>query len=116
MQITESINDQLMCMAAHRYCLGRGSYIVGSCQEWLREHWLQFGSQTQSNMVRDTLEELVHTKNSVYYQDSWAQTAHWMWFALNFEQREWVRASIAYKEVTPETILSLDPDPDSIYE
>ena len=113
MQITESINDQLMCTAAHRYCLGRQSYIVGSCQEWLHEHWLQFSSQTQSTMVRDTLEELIFAKNAkkqfTHYSDSgWTHTARWMWFGLDLEQREWVRDSIAHKKITPETILGLD--------
>ena len=37
--MTGSLNDQLMAMAAVRYCLGRSSYIVGACVEWVRENW-----------------------------------------------------------------------------
>lgn len=31
--------DDLMVLAAFRYCLGRRSYIVGSCVDWLIENW-----------------------------------------------------------------------------
>jgi hypothetical protein len=67
MKLTKSLNDQLMIMAAHRYCLradlrhvdnvsikemlsnlavaahnyclGRQTYIVGACIEWLLANW-----------------------------------------------------------------------------
>lgn len=58
MQITDSTNDQLMCIAAHRYCLGRASYIVGSCVEWLMAHWGQLTENTRAVIVRDTKEAL----------------------------------------------------------
>ena len=31
--------DGLMAIAAFRYCLGRQTYIVGDCAEWLCEQW-----------------------------------------------------------------------------
>lgn len=62
MKITEGINDQLMCIAAHRYCLGRASYIVGSCLEWLRAHWDQFEPNTQAVILRDTKEALAQNR------------------------------------------------------
>ena len=34
--------DDLMVLAAFRYCLGRQSYIVGDCTEWLAAHWDEF--------------------------------------------------------------------------
>lgn len=30
--------SDLMATAAVRYCLGRCSYIVGDCVDWLHEH------------------------------------------------------------------------------
>jgi hypothetical protein len=48
-----------MVMAAHRYCLGRQSYIIPACLEWLRDHWKQFTKNTQMVMLRDTLEFLM---------------------------------------------------------
>jgi hypothetical protein len=31
--------DNLMVIAAFRYCLGRRTYIVSDCVAWLREIW-----------------------------------------------------------------------------
>jgi len=58
MQVTFSTNDQLMVTAAHRYCLGRRSYIVGSCIEFLNEVWPQLNEITQQVILRDTHEAL----------------------------------------------------------
>ena len=53
-RITPNTNDQLMVMAAHRYCLGRSSYIVSSCIEWLDRHWDQISDNTKQVVLRDT--------------------------------------------------------------
>lgn len=52
------LDGQLMVMAAHRYCLGRRSYIVGSCIDWLTIHWSTFEPNTQFTIIRDTIEAL----------------------------------------------------------
>lgn len=61
MQVSFSTNDQLMVMAAHRYSLGRRSYIVGSCIEFLDEVWDQLKLNTQEVILRDTKEALAHS-------------------------------------------------------
>lgn len=53
-----SLDGQLMVMAAHRYCLGRQSYIVGSCIDWLTIHWPTFEPNTKFTIIRDTIEAL----------------------------------------------------------
>lgn len=35
------IIDNLMTVAAFRYCLGRASYIVSHCVDYLSKHWEQ---------------------------------------------------------------------------
>lgn len=57
MQI-ENQDDQLMVMAAFRYCLGRQSYIVGTCEEWLRRHWDQIDPHIQSLIRSEILDAL----------------------------------------------------------
>lgn len=52
-------NGQLMVMAAHRYSLGRRSYIVSSCIEWLTDNWKSFDTNTRTVIVRDTVEALM---------------------------------------------------------
>lgn len=58
MVVTLALNDQLMVMAAHRYCLGRRSYIVSSCLEFLDQVWEQLSLNTQIVILRDTKEAL----------------------------------------------------------
>ena len=51
-------NTQLMVTAAHRYCLGRQTYIVSSAVEWLWENRKYFKTNTISVLVRDTIEAI----------------------------------------------------------
>lgn len=41
------IIDDLMTVAAFRYCLGRASYIVSHCVEYLCKHWDQIPGNTK---------------------------------------------------------------------
>lgn len=48
--------DNLMVIAAHRYCLGRSTYIVGDCVEWLIAIWDTLPRKTKEIIQRDTEE------------------------------------------------------------
>lgn len=48
--------DNLMVVAAHRYCLGRSTYIVGDCVEWLLSIWNELPDKTKAIIQRDTEE------------------------------------------------------------
>jgi hypothetical protein len=45
--------DDLMAIAAFRYCLGRMTYIVGDCADWLIEQWPNIGEKTQQIIRRE---------------------------------------------------------------
>lgn len=49
---------ELMVVAAHRYCLGRRTYIVSDCVEWLLFNWNKFESTTQDLIIKETTESL----------------------------------------------------------
>lgn len=49
-------HDHLMVIAAFRYCLGRMTYIVGDCADWLIKTWPLLSDQTKAIIKRD-LEE-----------------------------------------------------------
>lgn len=53
-----NLHDQLMATAAHRYSLGRMSYMVGVCIEWLDLNWPNFDEQTRMVILRDTKEAI----------------------------------------------------------
>ena len=48
----------LMVTAAHRYCLGRRTYIVSTCVNWLIQNWNLFEKNTRKLIVEDTKEAL----------------------------------------------------------
>lgn len=45
--------DDLMAIAAVRYCLGRRTYIVGDCSEWLVAQWPNICKRAQIIIERD---------------------------------------------------------------
>jgi hypothetical protein len=94
----DGLNDQLMALAAFRYCLGRRSYIVGSCLDWLRDTWEQFEPNTKSVMVRDTIEALMdYNAGDTYDVQGWLHFAQLRMGQLTKDQQTWVRQQVSYK-------------------
>ena len=55
----ENTNDHLMVMAAARYCIGRKSYIVSSCIEFLTQVWdKELDKRDRAVILRDIIEYL----------------------------------------------------------
>ena len=93
------LNGQLMVMAAHRYCLGRQTYIVGSCVEWLRANWDAFEPNTKRVMLRDTIESLQDgTAGGACDVTNWTDFAEWAFASLGEEEKDWVRASVKHRQ------------------
>lgn len=46
-------HDHLMVIAATRYCLGRMTYIVSDCEQWLIELWPSLPEYTRNIIKRD---------------------------------------------------------------
>lgn len=91
-------DGQLMVMAAHRYCLGRRSYIVGSCIDWLRAYWADFEPNTRNVIVRDTLEALMDgCAGDACDKAGWEGFAAWAWSNLAPEGRAWVSGALSHK-------------------
>lgn len=71
-------DDMLMVTAAHRYCLGRSTYIISSCITWLKSHYDSFDQNTKSTIVRDTF-NAIQTKAAGMYMDyvEWYNFLEW---------------------------------------
>lgn len=52
--------DSLMPVAAVRYCLGRQTYIVGDCADWLLGCWQLIPERVQAVIKRDIEEAFEH--------------------------------------------------------
>lgn len=53
----------LMVTAAHRYCLGRMTYIVSECVDWLLENWDSFEPSTRK-LIRDETREAIRDERA----------------------------------------------------
>ena len=45
--------DDLMAIAAVRYCIGRSTYIVGDCVDWMIQHWSKWSPNCRAVIARD---------------------------------------------------------------
>jgi hypothetical protein len=107
MQITDSLNDQLMCMAAHRHCLGRASYVVSSCLEWLRDNWDQFNLNTQNVILRDTAMAIYDDMAGMDMdKNGWIHFLRWAWPKITDDQRNWIRRAVDYKDIDIDLMIS----------
>jgi len=89
---------QLMVMAAHRYCLGRRSYIVLSCIDWLREVWQVVGNNTRNVIVRDTVEALQDMDWRVDgHIDVWKEFAEWAFAQMAPSDQGWCKNAVAHR-------------------
>lgn len=90
-------NGQLMIGAAHRYCLGRRTYIAAACCEWLRCHWTQVQPQTRCNIARDTAAALMRGEaGSEGDAKDWENLLRFIWDSLTGDQRTWVLRETAH--------------------
>lgn len=51
--------DNLMVIAAFRYCLGRRTYIVSDCVAWLIEIWPQLEDRDKRLIKKEVNEALI---------------------------------------------------------
>jgi hypothetical protein len=51
--------DGLMILAAVRYCIGRRTYIVNDCVNWIIENWDSWPDHIQNIIQRDVEESFV---------------------------------------------------------
>lgn len=47
------LTDELMVLCAFRYCLGRMTYAVSTCVDWLLRNWGGFSKHTQERIVKE---------------------------------------------------------------
>lgn len=91
-------NGQLMVVAAHRYCLGRQSYIVPTCIEWMLLWWDMIEENTRAVIVRDTVEALQdEIAGSRYDASRWQEFAKWAYGGLSQAKQAWVRDAVGYR-------------------
>ena len=77
----------LMATAAVRYCLGRSSYIVGDCVDWLVANWQAFSPNCRAIVVRDLQEAMRRDDEARERGDQYLP------LGMDMDRREWERAA-----------------------
>lgn len=80
-----SSHDHLMVIAAFRYCLGRRTYIVGDCADWLIKTWPLLSDKTKSIIRRDLEEQFTID------DDARAQGRDYKPLGADCDRAEWSR-------------------------
>lgn len=75
----------LMVIAAFRYCLGRQSYIVGDCADWLIEQWPNIRPSMRAVIERDLRAELKRDDEARQRGDSYHP------LGMDMDRAEWLR-------------------------
>ena len=78
-------HDQLMVIAAIRYCLGRRTYIVRDCADWIIQMWPEFTESTQK-LVRRDIEETFDRDDR-----SRKVSSEYLPLGMDMDRREWER-------------------------
>jgi hypothetical protein len=76
---------ELMVIAAVRYCMGRTSYIVGDCADWLIEQWPNFSEKTRAIIMRDVEEEFARDDRAR------ADMSDYKPLGMDMDRAEWER-------------------------
>lgn len=82
----------LMAMAAVRYCLGRSTYIVSDCADWLVAVWPTLQPGMQAVIRRDIAEAIERDDRD--RQDG-REHKH---LGMDMDRRVWVRVAEAIKD------------------
>ena len=84
--------DQLMAVAAVRYCLGRSTYIVKACADWIIFMWPEFTQSTQTLIQKDI--------DEAFKRDDRAREegSEYLPLGMDMDRREWERVRNLWSE------------------
>lgn len=77
--------DGLMIIAAVRYCLGRMSYIVSDCAEWIIANWNGWPESVRNIIKRDIETEFVRD------DEARAEQRKYKPLGMDMDRAEWER-------------------------
>lgn len=77
--------DDLMAVAAVRYCLGRMSYIVGDCADWLCQQWPNIKPSMRAVIERDIREAVQRDDEARERGDTYKP------LGMDMDREQWLR-------------------------
>ena len=91
--------SDLMALAAVRYCLGRSSYIVGDCVDWLHHQWGDMSPSIRATIARDVDEEFARDDQARERGENYKP------LGMDMDRRQWERARALWQ--APNNALSV---------
>lgn len=82
----------LMAIAAVRYCLGRQTYIVGDCADWLIAVWTRLSESARKTIQRDVAAEFARD------DEARERNAAHKPLGADFDRADWERVRALWKE------------------
>lgn len=76
----------MMAIAAVRYCLGRQSYIVSDCVDWLMGCWTSLNDRCRNVIARDIDEAFAHDDEARARGDKYRP------LGMDMDRQQWERA------------------------
>lgn len=86
--------DDIMVVAAFRYCLGRRTYIVQDCVNWLIDYWPQFNPGVKQIIAGDLEDEFAKEEIRLKEGDPFTFSS----LGDNCDKVEWEKVRALYKE------------------
>ena len=83
----------LMATAAVRYCLGRQSYIVGDCCDWLLQVWPRLQESTRKIIARD-VEDAIRRDDEARERGS---GDIFLPLGMDMDRAEWLRVRVLWQ-------------------
>ena len=77
----------LMITAAIRYCVGRRTYIVGECVDWIIANWSDWPGDVKNVIQRDLEQEFERA----------AQKSDWKLLGDDCDKREWEKVRALWR-------------------
>jgi len=115
MPISSSDNDQLMCIAALRYCLGRRTYIVSCCVEWIKFNWSAITENTSNVIFRDIVEAFARNDTgSICDTQNWQDLLTWMWDRLSSSSKVWLMQELSHIDMWYDMLVELEKGKDDV--
>jgi|688.fasta_scaffold223921_1 hypothetical protein len=78
----------LMIISAVRYCIGRRSYIVSDCVDWILANWTDWPENVKTIIQRDLENEFERA----------AQNPDWKPLGYDFDKREWEKVRALWRK------------------
>ena len=89
--------DDSMAVCAVRYCLGRRTYVVAECCNWLRANWAQF-SERGRIAIRQEIERAIKDDDAARARKNDLSVYHPL--GMDMDRAEWVRVAELWRAPT----------------